>query len=206
MSTAGVFVNAVLVLDATTGSRIHAKYFSSEFAGAPEKQVSFIWSLISTNSRSELTRVLKKLAFEKKLHAKSLTSTDVDVLMLEGSLAVYVMGTDIYMYVVGNTSENEIMLMLVLEAFLGTLKTVLRGHLDKHTILDNLELLLLTVDEIVDAGTVLETDSTVLAKRVMLRNSDGSSAAPVSITNPSELTLTSAFNIAREGFARFTRS
>jgi len=37
---AGVFVNAVLVLDSTSGARIHAKYFAAEFAGAPEKQVS----------------------------------------------------------------------------------------------------------------------------------------------------------------------
>jgi hypothetical protein len=156
---------------------------------------------------TERLTTLAQLAFEKKLHAKSIASTEPDVLMLEGSLAVYAMGTDLYIYVVGSTGENEIVLMLVLEAFLGTLKTVLRGHLDKHTILDNLELLLLTVDEIVDAGTVLETDSTVLAKRVMLRNADGSSASPaVAIANPSELTLASAFSIAREGLARFTRS
>jgi hypothetical protein len=185
MANAGVFINSILVLDSSSGSRIHAKYFAPEFAGAPEKQ----------------------LAFEKKLHAKSVGSTDIDVMMLEGSLAVYTMGSDVYFYVVGGVSENEIILQLVLDAFIGTLKSVLKGHLDKHTILDNLELLLLTVDEIVDAGTVLETDSNVLSKRVMLRNPDGSSAVPsISITNPSELTLTGAFNIAKEGFAKFTRS
>lgn len=40
MTHAGVFVNAVLVLDSNSGARIHAKYFAQEFAGAPEKQVS----------------------------------------------------------------------------------------------------------------------------------------------------------------------
>jgi len=128
-------------------------------------------------------------------------------MLLEGSLAVYSMGADVFFYVIGSVHENEIMLQMVLDAFTGTLKSVLKGHLDKHTILDNLELLLLTVDEIVDAGTVLETDSNVLSKRVMLRNPDGTAAAPtINIANPAELTLSSAFNIAREGFAKFTRS
>src|ERR1700740_2061798 len=120
-------------------------------------------------------------------------------MLLEGSLAVYCMGTDVFFYVIGSVQENEIMLQMVLDAFTGTLRSVLKGHLDKHTILDNLELLLLTVDEIVDAGTVLETDCTVLSKRVMLRNPDGTAAAPTLATiNPAELTFTSAFNIAKE--------
>lgn len=127
--------------------------------------------------------------------------------MLDGNLAVHCMGQDIYFYVIGSVRENEILLQMVLEAFVNTLKSVLRGHLDKHTILDNLELLLLTVDEIVDAGSVLETDSTVLSKRVMLRNPDGSTAATTSIpTNPSELTLQSALNIAKMGFTKLTSS
>ena len=148
-----------------------------------------------------------KLQFEKKLFSKSGSSTEPDVVLLENSLAVHSMGQDVYFYVVGSVRENEILLQMVLEAFVNTLKSVLRGHLDKHTILDNLELLLLTVDEIVDAGSVLETDSTVLSKRVMLRNADGSTASPATIpSNPSELTFQSAFNIARQGFAKLTSS
>lgn len=197
-----ISISAVLVLDSQSGSRIHAKYFSPELIGVPDRQ----------------------LAFEKKLFSKSVASNEVDVLMLEGSLAVYCMGTDVFFYVVGGVQENEIILQIVLDAFTHTLKNVLRGHLDKHTILDNLELLLLTVDEIVDRGTVLETDSAVLSKRVMLRNPDGSNASMGSVgmggggssgsagllaglpTNPAEITLASAFNIAKEGFARFSRS
>ncbi|KAH9262700.1 hypothetical protein BASA82_000270 [Batrachochytrium salamandrivorans] len=148
-----ISISAVLVLDSQSGSRIHAKYFSPELIGAPDKQLAFEEAVL------QVCRVQRG-----------------DVLMLEGSLAVYYMGTDVFFYVVGGVQENEIILQIVLDAFTQTLKSVLRGHLDKHTILDNLELLLLTVDEIVDRGTVLETDSAVLSKRVMLRNPDGSNA------------------------------
>ena len=137
-----------------------------------------------------------------------MASSEIDVMLLDGSLAVYCMGQDVFFYVVGSVEENELVLQLVLEAFVNTLKSVLKGHLDKHTILDNLELLLLTVDEIVDAGTILETDSAVLYKRVMLRNPDGSSAVTAAATfaAASELTLSGAFNIAKEGLAKLTRS
>lgn len=39
MANLAVFVNAILVLDSASGVRIHAKYFGTELAGAPEKQV-----------------------------------------------------------------------------------------------------------------------------------------------------------------------
>jgi hypothetical protein len=48
-AAAGVFINSVLVLDSSTGARIHAKYFSPDFAGAPEKQVSYTWCMDSVS-------------------------------------------------------------------------------------------------------------------------------------------------------------
>lgn len=41
--------------------------------------------------------------------------------------------------------------------------------MDRRTILDNLELAMLTIDELVDGGTILETDSQAITNRVMMR-------------------------------------
>lgn len=49
-----------------------------------------------------------------------------------------------------------------------------RGHVDRRTILDNLELVMLTIDELVDAGTILETDSQAIVSRVLMRGVSGS--------------------------------
>ena len=132
---------------------------------------------------------------------------EMEVLIMENNLVVYISGTDICFYVFAAASENELCLALVLDAIVETLKSVLRGHLDKNTILDNLELLLLTVDEVIDAGSILETEPSVLAKRVMLRNPDGTPSAPnVSGAAPGEMTFTSAFAAAREHLVRLSRA
>jgi len=39
---------------------------------------------------------------------------------------------------------------------------------DRRSLLDNLDLLMLTVDELVDGGTILETDSTAIVSRVLM--------------------------------------
>jgi hypothetical protein len=144
----------------------------------------------------------------------------VEVLMLDNNLVLYSAGQDVLFYVLGSLGENELILTCVLEAITETLKNVLRGHVDKSTILDNLELLLLTIDEVVDQGSILETDSSVLARRVMLRNPDGTTSATV-VAQPggggaastgalsggiADLTLAGALNAARDQLVRLSRA
>ena len=204
-------VRGVLVLEQMSGARINAKYFAPDLAKSPEKQ----------------------LAFEKKLFAKSVGAASAsgfaepEVMVMDNHLVVYMAGVDVMFYVMGSQSENELILVSVLEAIVETLRNVLRNHVDRNTILDNLELLLLTIDEIVDQGSILETDATVLARRVMLRNPDGTPTAPF-VTGPggagasgsgvggggpgmgaasiSELTLAGALNAARDHLVRLSRA
>lgn len=57
-------------------------------------------------------------------------------------------------------------------------------QVDKKTMLDNLELVLLTIDEAVDHGYLMEMDATAIVGRVLMRGAEPHSAAaaqPVSI-------------------------
>jgi len=45
--------------------------------------------------------------------------------------------------------QNELILVGVLDVIYETVSTLLRGQVDKRTMLDNLELVLLTIDEAV---------------------------------------------------------
>lgn len=49
--------------------------------------------------------------------------------------------------------QNELILVSVLDVIYETILSLLRGQLDRRTILDNLELVLLTIDEVVCMGT-----------------------------------------------------
>jgi hypothetical protein len=48
--------------------------------------------------------------------------------------------------------QNELILVSVLDVIYETILSLLRGQLDRRTILDNLELVLLTIDEVVCNG------------------------------------------------------
>lgn len=75
---------------------------------------------------------------------------------------------DIILYVLGNGAENELILQSVLQALDETVGNLLKGQVSKKTLVENLDLLLLSIDEIIDDGLVLETDSMVVVSRVCM--------------------------------------
>ena len=115
---------------------------------------------------------------------------------LEGKhVVVYKFAADLHFYVTGTVDENEIILASVLNGFFDAVSLLLRGVLEKRAALENLDLVLLTIDELVDGGIVLETDANVIANRVSMRGVDGE-------TPLAEQTLSQALNTAREQLTR----
>ncbi|CAN0483164.1 unnamed protein product, partial [Discosporangium mesarthrocarpum] len=73
---------------------------------------------------------------------------------------------------VGSADENELILTAVLDALYEALTVLLRGQVDRRTMLENLAQVLLTMDELVDAGRILEIDPSAISNRVMMRGAD----------------------------------
>ena len=72
---------------------------------------------------------------------------------------------------------------------------VLHNQVDKRTVLDNLELLMLLIDELSDGGRILETNPQNLAERVLMKQPGEAGEG----TPRGELTIGQAFNqIARQ--------
>jgi coatomer subunit zeta len=67
-------------------------------------------------------------------------------------VVVYKFIGDVFFYVVGSDDENEVVLYSVLQGLTESLTVLLRGAVEKRVVLENLDLALLTVDEIVDEG------------------------------------------------------
>ncbi|KAJ0389323.1 hypothetical protein ATCC90586_010966 [Pythium insidiosum] len=75
-----------------------------------------------------------------------------DIILVENIVSVFRSGSDVTMHVVGSANENEIILLSVLDAAFEAVSTLLKGRLDRHVLLDKIELVLLTLDEVVDGG------------------------------------------------------
>lgn len=170
-------VKAVVLLD-SEGARLAAKYYS----------------------REEFGDKLVQADLERKLAKKSRSSgarLDAEVALVDGYTAAFKLGTDVTLFVVGSGDENELILVAVLETLYEAVSGLLRGAVDKRSLLGSLELMLLAMDETIDGGIILDLDADAIQARVMLRG-----AVPDSISSYKEMTIGSVVDKLRDRTAK----
>ncbi|KAI3434836.1 hypothetical protein D9Q98_002891 [Chlorella vulgaris] len=179
-------VKNLLLLDAE-GKRIAVKYFTPD-----------------------LNSVTAQANYEKSVFVKTSRTNargEAEIIMFDDVVVVYKFLGDLMFYVTGDQDENEVVLYTVLQAFYESINLLLRNAVEKKTVLENLDLVLLAMDEIVDGGLILETDAGTVATRVTMRqDGDGSplsmEAASAGVNNPGLVTLSQAFGSIKDQVAR----
>ena len=79
--------------------------------------------------RSHFSTVSEEMAFEKKLFdktARTNAKNEAEIIILDGLVTVYRNSCDIWLYIVGTQTENELILVNVLSALHEALSTLLR--------------------------------------------------------------------------------
>jgi len=114
--------------------------------------------------------------------------------MFDNVIVVYKFIGDLMFFVVGDAEDNELVLNIVLTALTEAIGILIRSGVERRTLLENLDLVLLVLDEIVDGGNVLETDPGIVASRVAMR---GAEDTPIG-----EQSFSQALGSAREQLAR----
>ncbi|KIJ51230.1 hypothetical protein M422DRAFT_223698 [Sphaerobolus stellatus SS14] len=169
-------ISAFLILD-SDGSRVLAKYYKPK--NQPHLEHKAFGSLKDQR------------AFEKGLWEKTKKSGG-DIIIYDNQLVVYKHSLDLIFYIVGPTSENELMLHSALYAFYEAVSMLLRNQVEKRAVLENLDMVLLCLDETIDDGIIVETDSTTIASRVSKPKADTTEI----VIN--EQTLLSAYQTVKE--------
>lgn len=85
---------------------------------------------------------------------------------------VYKSNVDLFFYVIGNSHENELILLSVLQCLFNSPSQVLRRNVEEKALYQNLDIVMLVIDEICDDGVIMEADSTAVVQRVALRAED----------------------------------
>ena len=75
-----------------------------------------------------------------------------EIILYDGFLAVYRHSLDLICYIIGDQSANELMLLSALVSFSDAAHMLLRNQLEKRSVLENLDLVLLCLDETIDDG------------------------------------------------------
>jgi len=141
-------IKGIAILD-NDGKRILAKYYDTKMFPTAKEQK----------------------AFEKNMFNKTHRAS-VEIVMLENTTCVYRSYVDLFFYVIGSNNENELILTSVLNCLYDSISQILRKNIEKRSLMENLDVAMLALDEICDNGIILESDPSAIAFRVAVRNDD----------------------------------
>ena len=135
-------IKAIFILD-NDGQRLVSKYYDTIFDTIKEEK-----------------------DFEKNLFTKT-SKSEGEIIMIDNLTIVYRSSIDLHFYVVGSTSENEIMLVSVLNCLFDSISLILKKNMvEKKYLLDYLDAAFLIINEICDNGILLETDPAQIVQRI----------------------------------------
>ncbi|XP_023573865.1 coatomer subunit zeta-2 isoform X3 [Octodon degus] len=117
----------------------------------------------------------EQMIFEKNVFSKT-SQTESEIAFWAGMTIVYKSSVDLFLYVVGSSQENELLLLSVLTCLFESLSHILRRNVEKRWLLENLDGAFLVLDEIVDGGVILESDPQQVVQKVNFRADDSSLA------------------------------
>lgn len=174
-------IDAIVILD-NQQNRIFTKYYKPPHE-TPENDL--------------ITNIKKQKQFEKDLFKKTLKQ-NTDIILFDNHTVVYKEYADTIVYVIGGLNESEVLLYNVLQGLTGAFEIILSSQLDKRSMLESYDMLVLAIDETVDDGIILETDASAIAARVT--NPPTEDAVNIKI-DLSEKGLLNAFNFAKKNIS-----
>ncbi len=147
---------APLILDAD-GHRILAKYYSPPHAApeaghAPAASVNGQHPGGARLGPPGLSTLKEQKAFEKSVHEKTKRGGG-EIHPLPPHLLLTKPSTDLSFHIVGPlATSNELMLQAALTAFHDAVSLLLRGQVEKRSVLEGLDMVVLAADELCDDG------------------------------------------------------
>jgi|UniRef100_A0A7S4C885 hypothetical protein len=190
-------VEAILLLD-SEGQRIFCKYYMPGYESRA-KQKAFedkLYRKVSgrveptardppspKESESGTTDLKRILSLTRSYKKESSSAGEAgDILLFENHTVVFRYDEDGYLFVVGGSEENEVVLYQVMTCFWESLGQLLRNNCEKKVLLENFELLILIADEMIDDGIILETNPQSIFNEVS-PHASGDNDTPLSALN-----------------------
>ena len=131
-------IKGIMLLD-ESGDRIYAKYYTDDFK----------------------LDVKKQRHFEEKLHKQTKNMKaygEAEVAIIQGIITVFKFDTEGCFYVICDVFMSAVVLEAVLMCFYTCIDKLFDGKIEKRLLLENFALIILTVDEMLDGGVILDID------------------------------------------------
>ena len=173
----------MLILD-NEGNRLYAKYYTPPTDNDNHNQNNNNSSnQPKTAKPSTSSKSTSQLKFEKSLFSK-INKVHQDILLYDNNLIVYKQTNDTSIILVSPINENECLMYSTLTNLVESLSILLNNTIDKATIVENYDLVVLAIDETIDdGGIVLEYDPATIVSRVTNAPVSSGAAGVVDLKN-----------------------
>lgn len=141
-------IHGIVILDAD-GKRMFSKYYHPDFSTL-ESQTTFEANVYSKSQKGD-----------------SSGSQEVDIIVLKNYVCVFKHEVDLFFYLFADKNENELVCAEVLSALIDALQLIFRNQLEKRTLLENFDLIVLAVDEVLESGIIMEIDPQTIHQKVV---------------------------------------
>jgi len=162
-------VRGVVVLD-NEGKRIIAKYYNS--------------------ARTQLETNTSQKAFERQLFLKSnkqsgtghssrtINSYENDIMNVENYVAVFRCYSDMSVFILGTQDDNELILAQVLDCCHECFDRIFNKQIERKSLINKMSGVILVIDELIDQGIVMNTDSKIILARVQAGKAKSAAELP----------------------------
>lgn len=162
-------ISGLFILD-SDGRRVFCKYFidrkrpTSAATHTGESKTHGKFSLLNT---VEQQQKFEKLVFSKTHKQATMQMMgEADIAVIEGYNVVFAAEKDLLFYVFASEQTNEQVLAEVVHCILDALNQLFDGQMEKRTAMENFSHIVMTVDEVIDDGIIMETEAKTVAQRV----------------------------------------
>lgn len=181
LNTSLYTVSALLILD-NEGNRLYAKYYTPP-TDNDHNNNNTSSSNPKTAKPSTSSKSISQLKFEKSLFSK-INKVHQDILLYDNNLIVYKQINDASIILVAPINENECLMYSTLSNLVESLTILLNNTVDKATIIENYDLVVLAIDETIDdGGIILEYDPATIVSRVTNAPVSSGAAGVVDLKN-----------------------
>ena len=90
-----------------------------------------------------------------KHNAAKLNQYESDILNTENYVVVFRCYVDMSMYIIGEKTDNELVLSSVLETIHDCFDRVFKHNIERKSLINNMTAVILVIDELIDGGIVM---------------------------------------------------
>ncbi|KAK8895049.1 Coatomer subunit zeta-1 [Tritrichomonas musculus] len=135
-----------LLIVSTSGTRIIAQYYNN---------------VIPEDQRSQ---------FENEIYQRGAEDMLGEVMQHDKYIIVYRLIQDFLIFIIGDLKSNELLLDEVLETISTSISLVYKGKVNSESLIKQIDLLYLLLDETIEQGFIFEGDPEIVAARALLKN------------------------------------